>query len=412
MALTRREFVRHTALGALGASAAPWLGGAPVASGAVGADNVLVIVNLYGGNDGLNTVIPLDQYDRYRELREALRLEPSEILSVPGNPDIGLHPALGKLRDLFASDRVAILNGVSVPESATGLFDHDAGQFEFQTTDIQRSGLTVPTGWLGRYLDGLPASVVTPGIDLGGGQLILTGHTHNPMAIDSIDQLGLDLTFDSDARRVAYRKIMKVSAAESPAGEYNRIVRGKALDQSAAVIAATSSYVSDPGALYPDSYLGRSLGECAKIIPGNLGVRPLTVGIGGFDTHSGQKNDHHELLQDLGDSVHAFYTDIAAHGLADRVLVLTISEFGRRPYENNDEGTDHGLSSVAFAVGNPVRRGVYGDYPRLAEESFVQDGNLEVTTDFRSVYATALEKFLGVDSVPILGGTFAQPSYL
>jgi uncharacterized protein (DUF1501 family) len=134
-------------------------------------------------------------------------------------------------------------------------------------------------------------------------------------------------------------------------------------------------------------------------------VRAMGVGTGGFDTHGQEKRGgyHDGLLRDVGDAIAAFYADLKAHALSDRVLVLTISEFGRTPFENGDRGSDHGYGSVAFAIGDPVKGGVYGDYPHLGDDWLVFGDLLDVTTDFRSVYATAFANFLGVDPQPLVG---------
>ena len=226
------------------------------------------------------------------------------------------------------------------------------------------------------------------------------------MTINSIDDLRLYLNFEEDERKAAYANIVNITNANSVA-DYNRIVRKNAMDQADIIINATSAYV--PAVQYPqDSWFGYQLQQCAQIIAADLGVKAFTVGADGFDTHSGQNNGnyHQGLLQDVSDSIGAFYADLAAHGISDRVLILTISEFGRRPYDNNDGGTDHGYGTIAFAIGDSVTGGLYGTYPALDDQYLVFDGNMDVTTDFRSVYSTALAHFLNVDPVPLVGGSF------
>jgi uncharacterized protein (DUF1501 family) len=405
MALDRRRFIR-TSAGAAGLALAGPLLGRPGRLLAAGSDRVLVVVNLFGGNDGLNTVVPLDQYDRYRQMRRTLRFDASELLALPGVPDLALNPGLAAIRDLYAQGKVAILNGVGVPQQATGLFDHSAQQYEFQTCDIVRaSSVLPPTGWLGRFLDGVAPAVAAPGIDMGGGRLMLTGSSFDPLTIYSIDDLQLDLRFDSQDRGAAYANIMAVPAEEA-VGERNRELRNEGLAQAAAIRAATQGYVA--AAVYPDTNLGYNLQQAAKIVLGDLGVRAIAVGTGGFDTHADQRAGgfHETLLQEVGDAVGAFYADLAGHGDAARVLILTISEFGRTPWENSDGGTDHGFSSVGFAIGDAVAGGVYGTYPGLQDQYLVFDGLTDVTTDFRSVYASVFASFMGVDPVPIVGGSF------
>lgn len=414
---TRREFLKKAAIATAGLAAGPRL----FARGASAAasDKVVVLLNFYGGNDGLNTVIPLGQYDRYRRLRSQIGFARESILGLSGEPDFGLNPGMSALRDLYNSGRVAVINGLGTPQETSGLFDHSAGQFVFQTCDTVRAATAAPpTGWLGRYLDTVESGVVSTGIDMGGGRLALTGSSTTPLTISSIDQFQLELSFDADSRLAAYRRIMGIPNGESTVAETNRLTRVEALEQSGIIVDRTSDYA--PAATYPeDSWLGYQLYQTAALINADLGIRAVAVYSGGYDTHSGQDSDyggglgyHDVLLKDVSDSVAAFYADIEAHGHSDRVVVMTLSEFGRRAYENNDHGTDHGFSSVGFVVGKPVKGGVYGTYPSLDEDDLVLDGNTDMTTDFRSVYSTLAARFLGVDPVPLVGGTFPQLGFL
>jgi uncharacterized protein (DUF1501 family) len=414
MAIDRRQFIRNTALGAVGMGLAePLLSSRMGSLLAATGNRVVVVVNMFGGNDGLNTVIPLNQYTRYKKMRPTLAKRVQDVLPLSGQPDFGLNPGMAAFQSLFNQGRLAIINGVGVPREATGLFDHSAQQYEFQSCDIVRDGtaLTAPTGWLGRYLDTVTPDIVAPGIDLGGGRLMLTGSAFDPLTIYSLSELQLQYSFDRTARRAAYPAVMSFPNANTVA-EYNRLQRVNGLAQSDAIRNATLNYV--PAVQYPDSYLARSLKECAKIISGDLGVYALTVGEGGFDTHSRQNagggpgvlGDHDLMLQNVADSVGAFYADLVAHNLSSRVLILTISEFGRTPWENSDDGSDHGFSSEAFALGDTVNGGIYGLYPGLDDQFLVFDDVTDMTTDFRSVYSTVLANFVGTDPVPLVGGSF------
>lgn len=421
MKTNRRRFIRNTALGAAGMGLAETIIGM---NGGLFADHgtgnrVLVVVNLFGGNDGLNTVIPLDQYDRYRRLRPTLRHNQANLLSLSGVSDLALNPGMTAIRDLYDQGKVAIINGVGVPATASNLFDHSAQQYEFQTCDIARMATAVaPSGWLGRYLDSVTEDLVAPGIDLGGGRLMLTGTSFDPLSIGSIDELSLELNFDEVDRMAAYQNIMALSPAESSVGERNRALRVEALAQGETIRAAVSGYV--PAVTYPDTDLGFNLRQCAEIIEGDLGVHAFGVGTGGFDTHDdqnpgaggGRLGYHDGLLEGVSDAIGAFYADLVAHGIAERVLILTISEFGRTAYQNGDRGTDHGFSSVAFAVGANVNGGAYGLYPGLEDGQLVFDGLTDVTTDFRSVYSTAFANFLGADPVPLVGGSFPHLGFV
>lgn len=426
MAIDRRQFLRRSAITAVGVSfGSPLLErvawgrpgrGAKTASN----DKVIVTLNLFGGNDGMNTVIPIDQYDRYRELRPHLGIDREITLGLPNAPDFALNPGMTAVRDLYAQGRVAVILGVGVPPDSRALFDHEGAQYEFQTADVTHAAdTTTPTGWLGRWLDTVNEGTVSPGIDFGGGTLVMTGHQREALTITSIDQFQVQPGFDSDARIAAYDDIQNIPHTASGVGERNRQVRLASIQQSSVVRNATADY--QPAVEYPqDNYLAETLQQTAKLITADLGVRGIAVGTDGYDTHAAQNDGasatdlgyHDFLLNTWSEAVSAFYADLVAHGQADRVVLLTISEFGRRPEENNDQGTDHGYGSVMFAVGNPVHGGVYGSYPSLAEDRLVFDGNVDVTTDFRRVYATVLGNYLGADPAPVLGGSFDPLGFL
>ncbi len=410
MSITRRTLFKQSLMAGLGLSlATPKSGAATITAG----NKVVVTIHLYGGNDGLNTVIPLNQYDRYRQLRPNLGYDQSVLLTLPGQSELAFAPGLSAFNQLYAQGKLAVLNGVAVPHDATGLYDHAANIFSYQTSDIRHiTTAAPPTGWLGRYLDLVSEGLIPAGIDLGGGLLPLTGSGgFTPISIGSIDDFQLEISSDADARRQSYTALMNISNANYVA-EYNRQLKLQSLADSAIIQSNTANYV--PAAVYPaDNYLAYSLLQCAELIAGNLGVSALTVGYGGFDTHSGQNGAvydstlgyHDDLWQTVSEAIYAFYTDLQAHGLADKVLIVTTSEFGRTAYENVDQGTDHGYSSVAFAIGGAVKGGIYGDYPSLAEADLF-DANTDLTTDFRSVYATIAANFLNTDPVPMVGGSF------
>jgi uncharacterized protein (DUF1501 family) len=414
MAINRREFLKTSAaavgLGLSGTWLKTFAETKKIAS-TDASERVMVVINLFGGNDGLNTVIPLEQYDRYRVLRPTLGVDRTQALALPNSGDLAFHPRMQPLHDLYTQNKVAIINAVGVPGNSRGLFDHAAGQYEFQSCDIQYDTSKKPSGWLGRYLDRVPEQQISPGVDLGGGKLILTGERRSPVSISTLEEFQLKYSFDETNRKKSYTSIMKSPYPSSVVAETNRKFRTQALEQSAIIQNKISGYQAM--VQYPaDSYIAYQLYQCAQLIWADLGVRAMAVGFGDFDNHYGQLGTHDSLLAELSASISAFYRDIDAHGLADRVLVLTISEFGRRAYENNDVGTDHGYASVAMAIGNAVKPGVHGSYPRLDDASLVFDGNLDVHTDFRSVYATAIAKFLDADPVPAVGGNFPLLDYL
>lgn len=417
--IARREFLRRSAITAVGFGLASplferGLLAAPKVAGAAASDKVVVAINLFGGNDYLNTVIPLNQYSRYRDLRPNLGIDQARVLELPGVPSLGLNPGMTAMRDLFATNKVAIINGVGAPKETSGLFDHEQSQNLFQMGGpLDPTTTSKKTGWIGRFLDTTGEGIIAPGINLGGGNVVLTGAQKEALAISSIGELEIRLSYDERDRLDAYKQIIALPDTESAAGEYNRQVRQKALDQAQIVQDRTSDYV--PAVDYPDNNpLANSLQQASSLILADLGVRAVAVGYDGFDTHANQNDGssadnlgyHDYLLFSVSEALRAFQLDLEMQGAADRVVVIVSSEFGRRPEENADIGTDHGYAGAMFVVGTRVRGGVYGAFPNLAEQNLVLDGNLDVALDFRSVYASVIEGFLDADSAPILGGSF------
>lgn len=419
MIIDRRQFLCKSAITAVGLGlASPLLERAAfgnsrrkVASRA-STDTLVVALNLYGGNDGLNTVIPVSQYGTYKGYRPTLAIPQDRTLALEGTSDLALNPGMTALRDLYNAGKVAIVAGVGAPQSSQGLFDHEAQQREMQSADpMQTGGSLGQSGWLGRFLDTTvlaPDAILPPGVDLGGGRLVVDGNQIAAISLTSVGEFRLNLGFDAEARSAVYARMMQHAAQGGPA-EWNRVARKAAVVQAEVLQSAVENYV--PMATYPDNPVSVSLLQCAELVAADLNVRAITVGYNGFDTHAAQNDRadgeplgfHDLVLQDVSSAVAAFYADLDAHGLADRVIVLVFSEFGRRPRETNDGGTDHGYGSVWFVVGGAVKGGVYGEYPSIAPSSLVLDGNVAVTTDFRSVYATIIAKHMGGDPGPILG---------
>ena len=277
MTINRREFLKGSAAAAVGIGLTnSWID--PVVHAKVAAPdatkNVIVVINLFGGNDGLNTVIPLDQYDRYRSLRPSLAVDRASVLALPNATDLGFHPRLSQLHDLYTQNKVAVINGVGVPKNARGLFDHAAGQYEFQSCDILYDTSKKPTGWFGRFLDQVPEQQISPGVDLGGGKLILTGNKKTPVSISTLDEFQLKYSFDENARKAGYKNIMKSPYNGSMVAETNRKMRVESLEQSAVIQSKISGY--QPMAQYPvDSYLGYQLLQSAQMIWADLGVRAI-----------------------------------------------------------------------------------------------------------------------------------------
>jgi uncharacterized protein (DUF1501 family) len=427
MALNRRDVLRAGVIGGLSMGAFGWLARAAAARTRVGrgpapgAEKVVVVVTLNGGNDGLNTVVPLRQFDRYRSLRPSIAIARQRLLPIPGlEADFAFNPGLGAFRRLYAEGRLAVVNGVGAPRDAQGLFDHAASLQNLNSgTTYGAAPASLPTGWLGRYLDGLEPASLPRGVTFGSGKTLLTGRQTTPLVLSSLAGLGIYPSDDAEARLDAYRRLQEGTAAAG-AAESNRQLRQQMITLGVDLGDIGSSYLAAPGVTYPAyNDVGSALRDCAALIATGRGVRALEVTQPGFDTHVAQQvgppdttRYHERLCSIFAGAIGAFQADLDGHGLSDRVVTLVCSEFGRRPMDNSEYGTDHGLAGPMFVIGGPVRGGIYGDYPDLRDEHLVLDGNLDVSVDFRSVYATLLANHLGVDPGPILGADFEPLGFL
>lgn len=360
------------------------------------ADRVLVVINLQGGNDGLNTVVPFADPAYYR-YRPTIAIPPNDVLRLDGA--LGLNPALAPLKTLYDRGLVAIVQGAGYPNS-----DHS----HFRSTEIWQTAVPdayASTGWLGRYLDtaGLPENNLFNAVALGPvlPELLVSRRLDVP-AVDTLRGYGLASDRDG-AKRAAFAGVagdarMPFSSpylatvaeiedhAERGAAELPRLVGGYT-----------------PSGAYPATPLGRSLALAAQIIGSRLGTRVLYVQHGSFDTHVSQRPVQDRLLGELADGLAAFYADLAAHGNDRRTLTMTFSEFGRRVAENANRGTDHGEAAPMFLIGGALRGGMYGTHPSL---NTLDNGDARFTTDFRSVYSTIIEKWFGRPTQGVIAGTF------
>jgi uncharacterized protein (DUF1501 family) len=380
----------HVFARALGQTPLPGLPGS--------ADRCLVIINLYGGNDGLNCVIPHGD-DRYYQLRPGLAIDRSEVLAIDAH--VGFNPGMRSIKTLYDKGIVAVVQGVGYPEP-----DHS----HFRSTEIWQTAAPdryEHTGWLGRYFDegtgslknlfkGVSISKVLP-------EVMVSEHTDIP-AIAALNEYAMAADRDAMARRAFSQEARdRRLPFTSPYLAHVMEVEGNAQRSSEELPRLIAGYKSQ--ASYPPTALGRSLALAAQIVGSNLGTKAIYVEHGSFDTHVNQKATQNLLLTQFSNAVGAFYEDLAAHGNDRRVLTLTFSEFGRRIEENGSRGTDHGEASPLFLIGAGVKGGLYGALPDLAVTNM---GNVRYTVDFRSVYATVLERWLGRPSTTVLGGSFTK----
>ncbi|MEZ4703168.1 MAG: DUF1501 domain-containing protein [Rhodothermales bacterium] len=353
-------------------------------------DRVLVLIQLSGGNDGLNTVVPYENDIYYRE-RPGIAIAKASAQALAVGQDMGLHPSLAAFEPYYVDGRFAIVQNVGYPSPNLS---------HFRSTDIWMSATgadtIAPTGWVGRYLDReFPGFDETPtdyplAVQIGGlSSLMFQGPAGN---------MGMSLVSPDFFDRLAEDGKLYETTGLPPTRygaemAYVRTVANDSFVYASAVQSASAAGVNDIE--YPRNGLANNLSIVARLIKGNLGARVYHVSIGGFDTHADQPGQHAQLLSALATSVDAFLQDIAAAGMEERVLAMTFSEFGRRVGQNGSGGTDHGTAAPLFIAGNGVNGGLFGNAPDLV--NLDSAGNLVYEHDFRTVYATLLQDWFGLD---------------
>jgi uncharacterized protein (DUF1501 family) len=374
------------------------------------AGRTLIVVQMAGGNDGLNTVVPLDD-PRYAQLRPHLALTRDEVVQLSGNgPHV--HSALVPLRDLWDGHKLAIVEGVGYEHSS---LSHFQAMDVWQTLDLAGHGTS---GWLGRYAAGLTDKDGHPFQSLAIGTTL-------PMALQAINASVPVLASPSQYRLQADGGKRVESGSPDPriqallnlyntypdSAPYAALLRPTAenfVAGSSQLATAVSQYT--PGADYDQNDgFAQGLKVLAEVIVNDLGLRVGYVTLGGFDTHSDQSKRQADLLAKLAAGLAAFQKDLTAHGKSQDVVVMTWSEFGRRVHENASLGTDHGTAAPMFVVGDAVQGGIYGAPPDLGDLDGNQ--NLKSPVDFRSVYATVLS-WLGAPASTILNGSFSGEGFL
>lgn len=429
---TRREFLRTTVLGsALSWTVPTFLAKTFSSLHAAAADaatqvatgrdsTILVVLQLAGGNDGLNTVVPFAD-DFYHKARPRLALAGKDLLKL--DDTLGLHPALKGLKALYDAGHLAVVQGVGYP---------NPNRSHFRSTEIWQTASDAnrfeSTGWLGRYFDNT-CSGCDPAIAVAlTSQMPQAFAAKKPKGICftdpqayrfvKADSPGAD---EQDMTEESWRKLNEpeLMTAENAGGSIAML--GGAVHHSGAPLEfiertaldaqLTSEQIRSMAARggnrvsYPASRLANSLKLVARLIAGGMPTRIYYVSQGGYDTHTNQAATHERLLGELGDALKAFVDDLKAQGNIERVLLMTFSEFGRRLAENASGGTDHGAAAPLFLVGNRLRAGLLGKAPSLAPNDLF-NGDPKFTVDFRSVYAGVLEFWLQTRSAPILGRQF------
>jgi uncharacterized protein (DUF1501 family) len=411
MAFTRRDFLlRSAGVATVSAMVPRWaVAAARHFEESVGAGNTartLVVLELMGGNDGLNTVVPYADA-LYPQLRSRIGIPVGSVLPLDGK--LGLNPVMTDLKALWDAQRVALVTNVGYPNSS---LSHFAARDVWHTADPL---LAQRRGWLGRWADAVLAD------------------SQNPLSCAAISQ-SLPRTLLSDSVGVptflTLASYQYATDGANPGDSTNQLDAFLASSGEEYEIETTSASISGVGldaiasskilqtvgngyvsmGTYPDNALGAGLQLIAQIINADLGARILYVTYGGFDNHAGEDASHDPLLTDVAGSIKAFFDDLDGHGKSKDVLLMTWSEFGRRAQDNGSNGTDHGTAAPHFVVGDAVVPGIHGDPPDLAHLD--ANGNLPIENDFRSYYGTILSDWLGADSSAILGSGWPNLGFL
>jgi uncharacterized protein (DUF1501 family) len=399
---TRRQFLAS----AVGASSVVTFGQLPPAfclEAAESAGNqldetVLVVVQLSGGNDGLNTVVPFTD-PIYRQHRPTLAVGRDAALKV--TDELGLHPAARGLADLHEAGHLCIVQGVGYP---------NPNRSHFESMDIwhtcQRNDDHRQTGWLGRFLDWTrPAAAAADSLAMHFGDekqpLALAAQNVTVPSISSLDEFQLAIDDSGKLREMIENLSRAERRSESDLLGFVRQRATSALATSARLQSLSASMKTETA--YPSSGLAERLKVIARLIDAGLPSRIYYVALDGFDTHSRQADAHAALLREFGEAVASFIGDVNARGHGQRVIVMGFSEFGRRVAENASEGTDHGAAAPMFLAGQRVKPGLVGTHPSLED---LEDGDIKFQIDFRRVYAGLLEDWLGCPSDKILGRSY------
>jgi uncharacterized protein (DUF1501 family) len=371
-----------------------------------GSDRTLIVVQMAGGNDGLNTVVPFTD-PLYHQMRPTLAIPDAKML--PLDTRLGLHPNLAPLKNLWDAGHLAIVEGVGYPNQS---LSHFQAMDIWQTLDLEGNG---SEGWLGKLVsgwvdkDGHPFKALDIGVQTAQALSSISAPVPTLASVNSY-RVYPDPA-DTDGGNARMQALMKLYNSYPKTSPYAALLDTTALsaqEGSRQLHEAATAYQA--AVTYPPGPFASGLKVLAEAIVEGLGLRVGYITLGGFDTHANQQNTHNVLMKMLADGLSAFYTDLAHHGKADNVVIMTWSEFGRRVEENGSQGTDHGTAAPMFILGNPVNKGIFGEPSSLS--NLDNAGNLKYTTDFRSVYATVLDRWLGASSKDVLGDSFGSQNFL
>ena len=366
-------------------------------------DPVFVVVQLSGGNDFMNTLVPYSN-SAYYDNRKFLNIAEEDVLPIDGT--LGWHPEMAPFKELYDRGMVSVVQGIGYP---------DSNRSHFRGMDIWHTCApdeVSTVGWLGNVIEQLDPRAETPltGVNVGVGLPRAMSKTGVPVTrVSNLDEYGLMSGIAAQQQREHALQIFKdmygQAVGSGPVMDYLSRTGMDVLTGADLINVAPQQYESTVE--YGDNPIAQSLRDVARVHTANLGTRIFYTQQGGYDTHANQLPTHPGLFRDLSRAVNDFFTDIEEHDADDNVVMLIFSEFGRRIYDNGS-GTDHGSGGGAYLVGKPIAGGLYSEYPSLDRDKWEKGEDLAHTIDFRGIYGTVLEQWLGLEASPIVYGNFEQ----
>ena len=367
---------------------------------------ILVVIQLTGGNDYLNTLIPYGE-SLYYDNRPNVGIPQDEVLSIDDH--LGFHPAIAPIKELYDQSKVAVINGIGYP---------NPNRSHFRSMDIWHTAepnKVANDGWLGRVIRDLDPNSenVLTGVNFGRGLPRALAMTGVPVASVAVLETygvltGITETTERAEALDVFARMYSPALGTGPVMDYLGQTGLDALKGADILKKAPEKYRSTIE--YDASPIGQNLQGIAKVLLAEVGTKIFYTQHGGYDTHANEGPAHPKLWSELSRSISDFYADLKEHNVSENVLMFVFSEFGRR-VRDNGSGTDHGSGGLALAIGDSVRGGMYGEYPSLKEGDLLE-GDLNFGVDFRGVYGSIVEKWLGLDAKPVVGGVFEQPDFV
>ena len=370
-------------------------------------DPVLVVLQLSGGNDAVNTMVPYgDSF--YADNRPVVRVAEDQVL--PVNDHVGFNPAMAPLKALYDQGKVAVIQGIGYPNPNRS---HFRSMDIWHTCEPDKVGTE---GWLGRAIRDMDPNSenVLTGVNFGRGLPRALAAPGVPVAsVGSLETYGVLTGIEPDQRDEAldlFARMYSPSMGRGPVTDYLTQTGMDALKGADILNTAPEQYSS--GVEYGTDTVAQYMRNISQVHLAGFGSRVLytTAPYNSFDTHAGEMVAHGKLWTETSNAIGDFYADLSEHGASDNVVLLVFTEFGRRVHDNGS-GTDHGSGGLAFVIGDAVKGGLYGEYPSLAPDKLLE-GDLHYNNDFRSVYSTLIDKWLGLDPNAIVGGAFEQMAFL